>query len=62
MAAAGPRQIIRRDRGNLGIRFTGRSGFQLAMVRTHSRACTLSVMPGKRRRNSIAAANSPRCC
>jgi hypothetical protein len=31
----------------LGIRFTGRSGsgFQLAMVRAHSRACALSAMP-----------------
>ena len=59
--AAGPRQRTRRSRGGLGIRFTGRSGFQPAMVRAHSRACALSVMPGNRRRSSTAAANSPRC-
>jgi hypothetical protein len=29
------------------------------MVRAHSRACTLSVMPGNRRRSSTAADNSP---
>jgi hypothetical protein len=47
----------------LGIRFTGRSGsgFQPAMVRAHSRACALSVMPGNRRRSSMAAEKSPRC-
>ena len=27
------------------------SGSQLAMVRAHSRACALSVMPGNRRRS-----------
>jgi hypothetical protein len=37
------------------------SGFQPAMVRAQSRACALSVMPGKCRRNSTAAANSPPC-
>jgi hypothetical protein len=31
------------------------------MTRAHSRACTLSVMPGNSRRNSIAADNSPYC-
>ena len=30
-----------------------------AMVRTHSRACSLSVMAGNRRRSSTAAENSP---
>ncbi len=29
------------------------------MARAHARACAVSVMPGKRRRNSTAAANSP---
>ena len=48
-SAAGPRQRTRRSRGGLGIRFTGRSGRQPAMVRAHSRACALSVMPGNRR-------------
>ena len=38
-SAAGLRQRTRRNRGGLGIRFTGRSGFQPAMVRAHSRAC-----------------------
>lgn len=58
-----PRQRTRRNRGSLGIRFTGRSGsgFQPAMVRAHARACALSVMPGNSRRSSTAAANSPRC-
>jgi hypothetical protein len=46
------RQIIRRNRGTLAIRFTGRSSFQPAMVRTYPRACALSVMPAKRRRSS----------
>jgi hypothetical protein len=50
----GPRQRTRRSRGVLGIRFTDRSGsgFQPAMVRAHSRACALSVMPGNWRRGS----------
>src|SRR5580692_11522685 len=39
MAAAGSRRSIRRNRGTLGIRSTGSSGFQPAMVRAHSRAC-----------------------
>ena len=39
----------------------GGNGCQPAMTRAHSRACTLSVMPGNSRRNSIAADNSP-CC
>ena len=56
-----PPQRARRSRGTLGSRFIGRSGFQPAMVRTHSRACVLSVMPGNSRRSSTAAANSPRC-
>jgi hypothetical protein len=58
-----PRQTTRRNRGRFGSSFNGRTGssFQLAMVRTHSRACALSVMPGNRRRNSIAADSSPRC-
>ena len=45
-------------RGGLGIRFTGRSGsgFQPAMVRAHSRACALSVMPG----TAAAARSQPR--
>jgi hypothetical protein len=50
-----------RSRGGLGIRFTGRSGFQPAMVRAHSRACVLSVMPGNSRRSSMAADSSPLC-
>ena len=41
------------------IRLTGRSGFQLAMVRAHRRASALSPMPGNSRRSSIAADNSP---
>ena len=60
-SAAGPRQRTRRNRGGLGIRFIGRSGFQPAMVLAHSLACALSVTPGNSRRSSIAAANSPRC-
>jgi hypothetical protein len=39
----------------------GGSGFHAAMTRAISRACRLSVIPGNRRRNSIAADNSP-CC
>jgi hypothetical protein len=35
------------------------SGFQPAMVRAHSRASTLSVIPGNRRRSSMAADSSP---
>jgi hypothetical protein len=35
------------------------SGFQPAMVRAQSRACTLSVMPGNSRRSSTAAESSP---
>jgi hypothetical protein len=46
-------------RNRLGGR--GGKGCQHAMTRAHSRACTLSVMPGNSRRNSIAADNSP-CC
>jgi hypothetical protein len=34
-------------------------GLPLAMVRAHSRACTLSVINGNSRRNSAAVANSP---
>ena len=47
----------------VGSRLAGRggSGFQPAMTRATSRACRLSVIPGNRRRNSIAADNSPRC-
>ena len=56
--SAGSRQRVRRSCGGLGIRF---SGFQLAMVRAHSTACALSVIPGNRRRSSMAAENSPRC-
>ena len=51
----------RGGRDRLGIRFTDRSGLQPAIVRAHSRACALSVMPGNSRRSSTAAANSPRC-
>ena len=44
-------------------RVTGRSwggnGFQPAMLRAHARASVLSVIPGNRRRNSIAADSSP---
>ena len=52
-----PRQRTSRNRGGFGIRFTARngSGFQPAMVRAHSCACALSVMPGNRRRSSTAA-------
>jgi hypothetical protein len=35
------------------------SGFQPAMILAHSRACTLSVMPGNSRRSSTAAESSP---
>jgi hypothetical protein len=35
------------------------SGFQPAMVRAHSRATSVSVIPGNSRRNSTAAENSP---
>jgi hypothetical protein len=58
--AAGRRQTTRRNRGRFGRSFIGRSGCQLAMARAHSRACSVSAMPGNRRRSSIAAANSPR--
>src|SRR5271166_4563993 len=34
-------------------------GFQPAMVRAHSRASAVSVMPGNSRRSSTAADNSP---
>ena len=36
-------------------------GFHAAMVLAHSSAAASSVTPGKSRRNSTAAANSPRC-
>ena len=36
------------------------SGFEPAIVRAHSRAMALSVMPGNSRRSSIAPASSPR--
>jgi hypothetical protein len=37
----------------------GGSGFQPAIALTQSRAAPLSVIPGKRRRSSTAADNSP---
>ena len=45
----------------LGSRFTGRSGsgLQPAMVRAHSRASVLSVMPGNSRRSSMAGEIRP---
>jgi hypothetical protein len=46
-------------RNRLGGR--GGKGCQHAMARAHSRACTLSVIEGNSRHNSIAADNSP-CC
>jgi hypothetical protein len=49
------------DECSLTARGVAVSGFQAAMVRAHSRACTLSVTPGNSRRNSTAADNSPRC-
>jgi hypothetical protein len=52
-------QVPRFRRNRLG--GCGGKGCQPAMTRTHSRAWTLSVMPGNSRRNSIAADNSP-CC
>ena len=54
-SAADPRQRTRRSRGGLGNRFTGRSGFQPAMVRAHSRACAALAMPGNSRRSSQLA-------
>ena len=51
IAAAAPRQTIRRNRGARFIVRSG-SGFQPAMVRAHACACALSVMPGNRRRSS----------
>jgi len=42
-----------------GRRSGRRSGFHPAMVLAHHRACSLSVIAGNSRRNSIAAANSP---
>jgi hypothetical protein len=43
------------------IRFGGRggNGFQLAIVRTQSRALSLSAIPGKCRRSSTTADSSP---
>jgi hypothetical protein len=40
-------------------RVRGGSGVQLAIVRTQSRAFSLSMIPGKCRRNSTTADNSP---
>jgi hypothetical protein len=37
------------------------NAFQPAMMRTHSRACAVSLLPGNSRRSSTAAANSS-CC
>ena len=52
----------RRLRGRCSILGTGAgNGVQPAMVRAHSCALALSVMPGNSRRNSIAAENSPPC-
>src|SRR3954470_2303287 len=50
---------LRRPGGALGT--AAGSGVQLAMIRAHSRALALSVMPGNNRRTSIAAENSPPC-
>ena len=57
-SAAGLRQRTRSNRGGLGIRFPGRSGFQPAIV---ARIPRLRVVGDarKRRRSSMAAANSP---
>jgi hypothetical protein len=46
-------------RGRTGGRGGSASGFQPAMVRAHARAWVLSVMAGKIRRSSTAAASSP---
>jgi len=48
--------LVRPVRGFFG---GGGNGCQLAIVRTHSRAFSLSVIPGKWRRNSTMADNSP---
>ena len=48
--------LVRRARGFFG---GGGDGCQLAIVRTHSRAFSLSTIPGKRRRNSTTADSSP---
>ena len=49
MAAADPRQSVRRNRGPLGIRFTARSGsgFQPAMLRAICRACPAELFTGR---------------
>src|SRR4051812_33331080 len=52
----------RRLRGRCGVLGTGAgSGVQPAIVRAHSRALALSVMPGNSRHSSTAADNSPPC-
>ena len=55
----GERTGYRRWPGSSLVRPGEGRGFQPAMVRAHARACVLSVTPGKRRRNSTAADNSP---
>ena len=49
--------LVRHVRGRLGGR--GGNGFQLAIILTQRLAAALSVIPGKCRRSSIAADNSP---
>jgi hypothetical protein len=49
--------LVRHARGFFGGR--GGNGCQLAIVRTHSRAFSLSAMPGKCRRSSTTADSSP---
>jgi hypothetical protein len=39
---------------------SGSDSLQPAIMRTHSRACRLSVTPGNNRRSSITAESSPR--
>lgn len=57
---AAKRQSSRDRRRSRGGGWDGRdSGFQPVMARAHARALTVSVMPGKRRCSSTAAANSP---
>jgi hypothetical protein len=64
IAAAGPRQSIRRNRGTLDIRFTGRSssGFQPAMVLTRPRRarCTAAVAPIAPRREVLGGVSCSR--
>ena len=57
--ASAPGDGYRRVPGSLASCGFTDSGFQAAMVRAQSRACTLSVMPGNSRRSSTAADNSP---